>query len=106
MRQIGKVGARRAKGMKESAPTVCERAGGIWYGWTGERCVGATCEAPGCGETKDLAMCHIEGRGQQGDDTPENIVVLCQRHHRILDGDDKEERRKLREEYRGRANHD
>ena len=106
MRQVGKVGARRAKGMRRSAPVVCARAGGTWYGWTGDRCVGATCEAPGCGETKGLAMCHIEGRGQQGDDTPGNIVVLCQRHHRILDGDDKEERRKLREEYRGRANHD
>jgi hypothetical protein len=100
MRQVGKVGQRRAKGLRKAAPVVCARAGGTWYGWTGERCVGATCEAPGCGETKGLAMCHIQGRGQQGNDTPENIVVLCPLHHAILDGGDREERAKLTSEYR------
>ena len=44
MKHRGKVTARRERGMKDSAPVVCARAGGSWCGWSGERCVGAQCE--------------------------------------------------------------
>jgi predicted restriction endonuclease len=45
-------------------------------------------------------MCHIEGRGQQGPDTPENIIVLCRVHHYALDNGTEAEREALRDEYK------
>ncbi len=95
MKQLGKVGKRRQKGMEKAAPIVCERAGGSWNGWTGERCVGAMCEICGCaGWWYPLA--HIQGRGVGGDERPDNLANLCLHHHDRLDNGSEEERRHLR----------
>jgi len=97
IKKVGKVGKETAKGMKKTAPVVCERAGGMWCGWDAPvRCEGATCEWPTCGGTHDLEMCHIIGRGQQGDETPENIAVLCLTHHNELDHASEARREEMR----------
>ena len=101
----GKRSREREKGMRDAAPTVCRRAGGEWCGWTGERCVNARCEMVGedgvrCMETRGLEMCHIQGRGQQGDESPENIIVMCQAHHHVLDHGPADVREAMRERAR------
>jgi hypothetical protein len=99
----GKVSVRRAKGMKAAAPIVCERAGGRWMGWDAPiRCVDARCER--CGKydswAEPLAMCHIQGRGRQGDESPENLAVLCPSCHDLLDHGDADVREALRDKLR------
>jgi len=101
LKHTGKVGLRRANGMKQSAPIVCERVGGRWLGWDAPvRCDGALCEL--CGQSKDLAMCHIQGRGQQGNEDPANLAVLCPKCHDTLDHADHDTREQLRERLRER----
>lgn len=94
MRQVGKVGLRRAKGMKKAYPIVCERAGGIW---NGRYCEGARCELCGLRAT-DTA--HIQSRAQGGDESPENLVALCRRCHNLMDHGDAETRENMREKAR------
>ena len=86
MRQVGKVGQRRAKGLKKAAPIVCERAGGWWAG--GESgCIGAHCEV--CGRAGWYQLAHVDERSQGGDESPENLLnacPTCHDHTRFGDG--------------------
>ena len=96
MKRTGKVGKRRAKGMKAAAPVVCERAGGRW---NGRYCEGAQCEL--CGrQASDMA--HVISRAQGGDESLDNLAALCRECHNMLDGGDSETRERLREELRER----
>ena len=96
LKKRGKVTKRRERGMKDSAPTVCARAGGSWCGWTGERCVGAHCELCGTyGWWYPLA--HIQGRGVGGHEEPENLANLCLSCHDRFDHGTAEERVATRE---------
>jgi hypothetical protein len=81
MRQVGKVGQRRAKGLRRAAPIVCERAMGRWYGWPpgGEGCVGSVCEI--CGRAGWWPLAHIDERSQGGDESPENLLNACPHCH-------------------------
>ena len=96
MKKRGKVTKRRERGMKDSAPVVCARAGGSWCGWTGERCVGAQCEM--CGKAGwYYPLAHIIGRGQCGHEEPENLANLCLACHDRFDHGAAEERAATRE---------
>jgi len=83
MRRMGKVSRRRQRNMDKLTPALCERAGGTWTGRTGDRCVGARCEW--CGANGTLHRAHLVGRGQQGKETMDNLILLCPRCHRLLD---------------------
>ena len=96
MRQVGKVGQRRAKGLKKVAPIICERAGGFWAGESG--CIGAHCEV--CGRAGVvLQMAHIRSRAQCGNEDVTNLILLCQECHYTMDNGDAE----TREQMRGKA---
>ena len=104
MKHRGKVTAHRERGMKDSAPVVCARAGGSWCGWTGERCVGAQCEL--CGKAGWwYPLAHIIGRGQCGHEEPENLANLCLSCHDRFDHGTAEEREATRERLQAIAAH-
>jgi Holliday junction resolvasome RuvABC DNA-binding subunit len=42
------------------------------------------CRVPGCRATRNVAAHHIRFRSQGGDHDPENIVLLCDCHHKLL----------------------
>lgn len=107
MNQVGKVGKRRQKGMKKAYPVVCERAGGQW---NGTFCEGAMCEGylpvyDQEGAIKAWLKCphraedtaHITSRAQGGDESPDNLIVLCRPCHDLLDHGDRKTREALRE---------
>ena len=106
IKHLGKVGLRRAKGMKQSAPIVCERAGGHW---NGKYCEGATCEGwlpvrDMDGKIRAWIKCpgmasdtaHITSRAQGGDEDPSNLAALCRTCHNTLDHADHDTREQLR----------
>ena len=96
---VGKVGRRRAAKRKKINPALCERAGGTWemneFGH--QYCSGMFCEMPRCGNPAVDGAAHIEGRGQCGADTLENLIVLCKAHHDLMDSADAETREKTRQ---------
>jgi hypothetical protein len=105
MRQVGKVGLRRAKGMKRAAPIVCERAGGRWCGFDGDKCVGSQCEL--CGKYGWwYPLAHIQGRGVGGHEEPWNLANLCLSCHNTLDHADHDTREQLREKLREKTGAD
>ena len=107
----GKVTAHRERGMKDSAPVVCARAGGSWCGWSGDRCVGAQCEMV---DEKGVRcqnygwwypLAHIIGRGQCGHEEPWNLANLCLVCHDRFDHGTAEERAATREKLQAIAAH-
>jgi Holliday junction resolvasome RuvABC DNA-binding subunit len=42
------------------------------------------CRVPGCRATRNIAAHHIDFLSQGGDHDPENIVLLCDGHHKLL----------------------
>jgi len=95
IRQIGRIGKRRAKGLKAAVPIVCERAGGYWNGYY---CEHAHCEL--CRRTGYLETAHITSRAQGGDESPENLIALCCDCHELMDSADAETREKTRQRAR------
>ena len=50
---------------------------------------GAWCRWPGCGDTGNLQLAHLEQRGMGGNpamNTMGNSVIACRYHHDLLDG--------------------
>ena len=66
--------ARRRHVPKEVEHAVRERAG-------------HHCEVPGCTATTGLELCHIRSWSRGGGHSPHNIVLLCHRHHVMLDAE-------------------
>ena len=91
MNQVGKVGKRRAKGMKAAYPIVCARAGGVW---NGTYCEHAHCELCGRGGVV-LETAHIQGRWDQGNEDVSNLIALCHSCHTAMDEGNAETRERL-----------
>lgn len=66
--------ARRRYIPKEVEHAVRERAG-------------HHCEVPGCTATTGLELCHIRAWSRGGEHSPRNLVLLCHRHHVMLDAE-------------------
>jgi len=96
IKKVGKVGARRAKGMKKAYPIICERAGGVW---NGSYCEHAHCELCGRGGV-ELETAHIKGRWDQGDERVANLIALCGDCHIAMDEGDDETRERMMERAR------
>jgi len=43
------------------------------------------CIIPGCGTSHNLELAHYISRQKGGLGTPQNLVTLCRKHHRIFD---------------------
>ena len=96
---IKKVGKNaRGKELRDITPYLCERAGGMWCGWTAPvKCNGATCEWPDCCESQGLERAHINGRKSKKDDNVWNLAILCKAHHDELDHGTEKRREYMRE---------
>ena len=46
---------------------------------------GGRCEVPGCGGRRFLQRCHLHGFARGGEQTETNLLLLCSRHHKLLD---------------------
>jgi len=103
LKSKGKRSRERERGMRDAAPIVCNRAGGEWCGWTGERCVGAQCEMVDTNGAQCenygwwYPLAHIQGRGVGGREKPENLMNLCLSCHNELDNGDNDVREAMRE---------
>ena len=53
------------------------------------------CEHPDCGSWQSLDVHHIQFKGQQGSDIPENLITLCRKHHTKAHGKDSRAIREL-----------
>jgi len=100
IRQVGRVGKRRAAKRAVINPDLCERAGGTWemneFGH--QHCTGHHCEF--CGRAMDCDGAHSQGRGQCGDDTIENMIVACRACHDKYDNGPREVREAMRQRAR------
>jgi Holliday junction resolvasome RuvABC DNA-binding subunit len=43
-----------------------------------------SCRVPGCRATRNLTFHHLEFQCQGGDHAPENIILICDGHHKLL----------------------
>lgn len=70
IRRVGKVGRRRAAGMRAAKPVVLERSGG-------------RCEAMFSPACRLVGEClhHVKPRSRGGDDSPENLIHSCHACH-------------------------
>jgi hypothetical protein len=72
----GSAGEARAKRTR-TVPAPVERA--LWIRSGGQ------CEVPDCGRRRFLQRCHLHGFAKGGEQTETNLLLLCTRHHKLLD---------------------
>jgi hypothetical protein len=75
------IGNSQAHGKRRPAPTLTIPKATRDFVWKRDH---GRCRVPGCRATRNLACHHVEFRSQGGDHDPQNLMLLCDGHHKLL----------------------